>query len=103
MFGNLFEKLEEQKEAIRRKLESEQFRVSDPDGKVTVIVSGARKIIEVTIAEDLEDREQLEDLLIVLINDALDKASVAEAELTQESIRDMMPPGFDALSNLFNR
>lgn len=103
MFGNLFEKLEEQRAAIREQLESERITHTDPEGKVSVVVSGARQLIDISINDEFDDREQLEDLIVVLINEGLEKAAAMEAELTQNSIRDMMPPGFDALTNLFNR
>lgn len=103
MFGNMFEKLEEQRAVIREKLDAHRITHGDPEGNVTVTVSGFRQLVDLSIKADFVDREQLEDLIIVLMNEALDKAAAYEAELTQNSIQNMMPPGFDALTNLFNR
>ena len=77
--------------------------MSDPEGKVTVVVSGTRQLIDVSITSEGTEKEQLEDLLVVLINEAMAKAAEAEARLTQSSIQSMMPPGFDSLTNLFNQ
>lgn len=103
MFGNLFEKMEEQRTNMLKELESMRFEHSDPEGKITVVVSGNRRIVDIRIGEGMEDHEQLEDLLIVLINEAMSLAAEAESELAKESVKGMMPPGFDGLSNLFNR
>jgi DNA-binding protein YbaB len=40
----------------------------------------------------LTDTEQLEDLLLVATNEAMEKAAIMEAEATQELLKDMMPP-----------
>lgn len=101
MFGNLFEKMEQQRAEMLQQLENMRFEHSDPEGKITVVVSGNRRLVDVRIEEGMQDREQLEDLLIVLINEAMSLAAEAESELAKESVKGMMPPGFDGLSNLF--
>lgn len=101
MFGNMFDKLQEQREEMQRKLRDLEFSSSDPEGLVKVVVTGDRSIRDVSLDISGGDKEQLEDLLIVQINEALQKAAEAEAALAKESIQGMMPPGFDALNNLF--
>jgi nucleoid-associated protein EbfC len=40
------------------------------------------------------DKEQLEDLLVVAINRALDEAGEKAAFETEKMMQDMLPPGF---------
>jgi len=63
-----------------------------------------REITNISINKekiDLEDMEQLEDLLTVTVNKALEKATETEAAETQNMMKDMMPPGLGGLGDLF--
>ena len=101
MFGNMFDKLQEQRSEMQKALQEKRFSSNDAENLVFIEVSGDRKVTDVRIDTSNADKEQLEDLLIVQINEALQKAAEAEAELAKESIKGMLPPGFDGLNNLF--
>jgi len=73
-------------------------------GGVKVTANANREITNISIdkeAIDFEDMEQLEDLLTVTVNKALEQAANTEAAETQKMMKDMMPPGLDGLGNLF--
>ncbi|QEE50322.1 YbaB/EbfC family nucleoid-associated protein [Flavobacterium alkalisoli] len=97
MMGKLKEtqqKMEETKKRLDTVLVDEQ----SSDGLLKVTLTANREIKSVTVADELlEDKEQLEDYLVLVMNKAIAKAtSVNEAELGAVA-KDGMPniPGMD--------
>jgi DNA-binding YbaB/EbfC family protein len=104
MFGDLMgmmgkiqetqQKIEETKKRLDTVLVDEQ----SSDGLLKVTMTANRELKSVTIDDSLlEDKEQLEDYLVLVLNKALDKAtSVNEAELGAVA-KEGMPniPGLD--------
>lgn len=104
MFGDLMgmmgklqdaqKKVEETKQRLNTVLIDEQ----SADGLLKLTVTANREIKNLEIAEELlQDKEQLEDYLILTLNKALDKAgAINEAELAAAA-KDGMPniPGMD--------
>lgn len=97
MMGKIKEtqqKMEETKKRLDTVLVDEQSN----DGLLKVTLTANREIKSVTVADDLlEDKEQLEDYLVLVMNKAIAKAtSVNEAELGAVA-KDGMPniPGMD--------
>ncbi|MCB9285616.1 MAG: YbaB/EbfC family nucleoid-associated protein [Lewinellaceae bacterium] len=100
MFGNMEEKQQE----MRKRLAEIMVEGSAGDGAVVVKANANREIINIAIQKDAfdpNDLEQLEDLLVVAINRALDDAAVVEANETENLLKDMMPPGLGDLRDLF--
>lgn len=99
MMGKLKEtqnKIEETKKRLDTVLVDQQ----STDGLLKVTITANRKIKSITIADELlEDKEQLEDYIILVINKAIEKATkVNEAELDAVAKMDMpMIPGMDNL------
>ena len=97
MMGKLKEtqnKIEETKKRLDTVLVDEQ----STDGLLKVTLTANRKIKSITITDELlEDKEQLEDYLILVMNKAIEKATkVNEAELDAVAKMDMpMIPGMD--------
>lgn len=104
MFGDLMgmmgkiqetqKKIEETKKRLDTVLVDEQ----SSDGLLKVTLTANREVKAISIDDSLlEDKEQLEDYLILVMNKALDKATdVNEAELgavTKEGMPDI--PGLD--------
>ena len=103
MFGNMFGDMQEKQEALRAKLAEIHLEAEAGDGAVKVTANATREIVNITLdksALDLEDLEQIEDLLLVAINRALEKAAVKEAAESKKLIQDMLPPGLGDLGNL---
>jgi len=104
MFGDLLGNMEEKQKAMKEKLSSILVNAEAGDGAVEVTANGNKEITNISIkkeAIDLDDMEQLEDLMMVAVNRAIEKAMVKEAEETQKMMKDMMPPGMGDLGNLF--
>lgn len=75
------QKMQKDMEKEQKAIETSIFEASDNNNLVTVKVTGAKRIVEIEIKEDLvdpEDIDMLQDLVIVTVNDALaqvDKAT----------------------------
>ena len=97
MMGKIQEtqqKIEETKKRLDTVLIDEQ----SSDGLLKITMTANRELKSIKLEDALlEDKEQLEDYLVLVINKALDKAtSVSEAELgavTKEGMPDI--PGLD--------
>ncbi|WP_121967243.1 YbaB/EbfC family nucleoid-associated protein [Myroides sp. N17-2] len=97
MMGKLQEtqaKIEETKKRLDTVLVDDQSN----DGMLKVTLTANRTIRSLSISDELmEDKDQLEDYLIMVLNRAIDKAStINEAELAAAA-KDGMPniPGMD--------
>lgn len=103
MFGDLNEMMGKLKNA-QQNIEETKARLNNVlvdeeagNGAVKITVTANRTIKEISISEALSDHEEIEDLLIIALNKALDKASkINEAELASAA-KDGMPniPGMD--------
>ena len=104
MFGdmmNMMGKLKETQqkiEATKQRLDTVLIDEKSNDGLLEVTLTANRKIKSIAIDESLlEDKEQLEDYLILVLNKAIERATnVNEAELAAVA-KDGMPniPGMD--------
>ncbi|UQD57314.1 YbaB/EbfC family nucleoid-associated protein [Flavobacterium sp. K5-23] len=87
-------------EETKKRLDSVLIDEQSNDGLLKVTLSANTKIKSITIDDSLlEDKEQLEDYLILVMNKAIEKASsVNQAELDAVTKMDMpMIPGMDDL------
>ncbi|MDR0228113.1 MAG: YbaB/EbfC family nucleoid-associated protein [Flavobacteriaceae bacterium] len=104
MFGDLMGmmgKLQETQakiEETKKRLDTVLIDDKSNDGLLQVTLTANRTIRSITIAEELmEDKEQLEDYLVMVLNRAIEKATnINEAELAVAA-KDGMPniPGLD--------
>jgi nucleoid-associated protein EbfC len=102
MFGDLMQKMEQQQADLKAKMAL--VRLSANVQGVDVVVNGNRELLQISIPEALtgkEEKEQLEDLLVVAINRALHLAHQQEALEAGKLASQMMPGGLGALGNMF--
>lgn len=96
MFGNMMEQLQQMKqqmEASKQKLDRIYVDGTAPGAKVKVTMNGNRKVTAIAIDPSLQnaDSEELEDLLIMAFNHAMEQAEkVNEAEM-QSAARGFLP------------
>jgi|688.fasta_scaffold1293355_1 DNA-binding YbaB/EbfC family protein len=102
MFGQLKE-AQEKMEAAKKRLDEIFVSGDAGSGAVKVNVSASKKIKSIHLSDEIiGDKEQIEDLVTIAINRALENAEkVAEAEM-QTIAREMMP-SMGGLSNLFGK
>tara|TARA_B110000116_G_C16682744_1_gene511485 strand:+ start:286 stop:606 length:321 start_codon:yes stop_codon:yes gene_type:complete len=80
---------------IQEELESIEVVGESGGGMVKVIVSGKKKIVSIDINEELlnEDKEMLEDLVLVATNQALDKVDAISKDKLGGLTGGMSMPG----------
>ena len=103
MFGDLSGMMAKLKEA-QQKIEATKLRLNTilidgeaGNGLVKVTVTANRAVKNISFSEKLTDKEEIEDLLVIALNKALEKAnSISETELAAAA-KDGMPniPGMD--------
>lgn len=105
MFGDLMgmmgklKETQKKVEATKERLNSVMIDEASTDGLLKVTLTANREIKSIAIDDSLlEDKEQLEDYLVLTLNKAIEKATkVNEAELAAVA-KEGMPniPGMDA-------
>lgn len=103
MIEDLFGNIGQQQEQLKKQLDTIELTHGSNNGAVSVQLTASKKIRDISIditKIKLDDSEQLEDILIVTLNEALDKADALAAEKTQHIISDMLPPGFGNMFGL---
>jgi nucleoid-associated protein EbfC len=102
MFGD-FEKMQAQ---MQEKLGSITVTADAGDGAVMVTMTADLQVQNVKIDKtkvDSADMEQLEDLLVVALNEAIIKAQTKAAAESQKMMNDIIPGGMGALGGLFGK
>jgi DNA-binding protein YbaB len=86
MFGDMMGKLQEAQKKVeetKQRMKTITVQEKGPEGKLVCTVTASGNIHQIDIPESLlEDREQLEDYLVLTLNKALDKArEIQDSEL----------------------
>ncbi len=100
MLGDLMGQMEERQKELKSKLAEFKVESEAGNGAVKVTANANREILNISINKDKldwSDPEQIEDMLLVAINRALEKATQVEAEESQKLMKDMLPPGLGGL------
>jgi DNA-binding protein YbaB len=104
MFDKLFE-AKQKAEDLKKRLDGITVSGSAEGGKISVTATANKVVQSVSIDEDFlksADKEELEELLIVAINKALEQAeNIHQSEMAALS-RDMLG-GMGGLGNLFGK
>lgn len=96
MFGDMMNQMNEMQEQMKKQLSEQTFTAQA--GAVVVTCDGNRAITNISIKpEGLEDTEELEDLLLVAINRALEDAANYEAEQAGGMMKNMLPGGLGGM------
>ncbi len=101
MFEGMLENLQKQQEEMQQKLSTIIVEAESGDGAVKVEATANMRIDNLKIDAsklDITDLEQVEDLLLVAINRALELAASAADMEANKLMQGMMPPG--GLGNL---
>jgi nucleoid-associated protein EbfC len=102
MFGNM----EEMQKEMKAKLAAITVTGEAGDGAVVVTANANREVINISLDPeklDMEDKEQLEDLLMVATNRALEQAAAQEQEEAQGMLNNILPGGLSGLGGMFGQ
>jgi len=80
---------------VQTELESETVEASVGGGAVTVVATGAQKLVSIRIdAEAATDTEMLQDLVVAAVNEAMEKSKAMAAAKMQSVASGLgLPPG----------
>lgn len=91
---------------MQQKLAETFVEADAGDGAVTVKAGCDMHIENIKIDPaklDMNDSEQVEDLVLVAVNEALEKAKAKAAIETNKLLQGMMPPGMGNLGGMLGR
>ncbi len=80
---------------VQKELDSATVEATAGGGAVTVVATGAQKLVSIRIdAEAATDTEMLQDLVVAAVNEAMEKSKEMAAEKMQSvASRLGLPPG----------
>jgi len=80
---------------VQKELESATVEATAGGGAVTVVATGAQKLVSIRIdAEAAADTEMLQDLVVAAVNEAMEKSKEMAAEKMQSVASGLgLPPG----------
>jgi len=89
------QQMQDRMQKVQKELESETVEASAGGGAVTVVATGAQKLVSVRIdPEAAGDPEMLQDLVVAAVNEALEKSKEMAAAKMQAVTAGMgLPPG----------
>jgi DNA-binding YbaB/EbfC family protein len=101
MLENAQKQMMEQAQKMQERLDSARLEASSGGGMVKAVVSGSGNLMEIAIAPDVvdpDDVEMLQDLVVTAVREALDKAREMQAEEQQKLLpANMNIPGLGNL------
>ncbi|WP_313373937.1 YbaB/EbfC family nucleoid-associated protein [Chishuiella sp.] len=75
---------------LKNELDSEIFTTASTDGKVKITMSKLATIKDIELAEGME-KEEIEDLLVMTLNKALDEVKTDAIEKAKKTAQDNLP------------
>jgi DNA-binding YbaB/EbfC family protein len=92
MFDNLLSQMHEQAEEMKKKLNDIIVEAEAEKGLVKVKANGNRKIISLEISNEIiGNKETVEDLVIVAVNKAIEKAEEIAGIETGDMAKNILP------------
>ena len=89
------QKMQKDMEKAQKQLESTLFEVESSGGAIKISIYGSRKIEKIDIDKDAidpEDKEMLEDMLKIAINEAMEKIDNEQAKIQAKMTSGMRMP-----------
>ena len=99
MMGKM-SKLKEEVAKLNTEMDEKQIEVSGASDMIQITLSGNKEIKNISINESMfrpEFKDELEDLLVVIINQAINEADIQKKEELKKRTEGMIPniPGLD--------
>jgi DNA-binding YbaB/EbfC family protein len=86
--------MQRQLEKKKKEVEEKEFVVTSNGGAITVTIMGNKKVNKIEIDEDLlDDKDMLQDLLTVAMNEAIKKVDDEMNKVMNEATGGMRMPG----------
>jgi hypothetical protein len=91
------QKMQREMQKAQQELEKKLFEIESAGGAIKISIYGSRKIEAINIDKDAidpEDKEMLEDMIKIAINEALDMIEEEQEKITEKFTNGMKMPGF---------
>lgn len=99
MFGNLMDMMGKLQavqgnfEDLKNRLDAQEFTETSSDGNLSITLTELATIKDLQINEELmTDKEQLEDVLVVTLNHALEKVKNNAINEAKKTAKESLPP-----------
>ena len=85
--------MQQKVEQSKQKLENSSVEGVSAGGKIKIVINGNRVVKSISIADDFQqlDKEELEDLLIIAMNNAIEAASKINEQEMQSAAMGILP------------
>jgi DNA-binding YbaB/EbfC family protein len=89
------QQMQDRMNKVQAELETETVEASAGGGAVTVVATGTQKLVSVRISSDVaSDTDMLQDLVVVAVNEAMEKSKAMAASKMQSVASGLgLPPG----------
>ena len=87
------QKMQREMEKAQKDLEAKEFEIISAGGGIKITITGAKVVKNIEIDEDIidpEEKEMLQDMIVVAINEAIAKVTTEEQKIVakqQNSLR----------------
>jgi len=98
MLGDMLGGLQQKQDELKAKLTTIEIKESLNDDAIIVTANAAREIVNIELDDtkiDMSDKAEVEDLVLIAVNNALNKAAEKEAEMSQSLLSSILPPGME--------
>ena len=89
------QKMQREMEKAQKDLEAKEFEIISAGGGIKIIITGAKVVKNIEIDEDIidpEEKEMLQDMIVVAINEAISKVVSEEQKIVAKQQSNMRFP-----------
>ena len=89
------QKMQREMEKAQKNLEAKEFEIVSAGGGIKIIITGAKVVKNIEIDEDIidpEEKEMLQDMIVVAINEAIAKVASEEQKIVAKQQNSMRFP-----------
>ena len=89
------QKMQREMEKAQKDLEAKEFEIISAGGGIKITITGAKVVKNIEIDEDIidpEEKEMLQDMIVVAINEAISKVASEEQKIVAKQQNSMRFP-----------
>ena len=89
------QKMQREMEKAQKELQAKEFEIVSAGGGIKIIITGGKVVKSISIDEDIidpEEKEMLQDMIVVAINEAINKVISEEQKIVAKQQNSMRFP-----------
>lgn len=90
------QKMQKEMEKAQKELEAKVFEIVSAGGGIKVSISGKKEILNIDIDSEMidpEDKDMLQDMIVVAVNEAISKVLEEEQKIMSKQTQGLRMPG----------